>query len=147
MMKIATTIGVLLGVSLVSGLAIAPEATAGPGPRGDNRSYSNITGTNIWNSTAPIIDDSFEIDPDLVAKVKQLNADGAAKYQECIDAIALAEQQVPTIPPRQYLRQDPRKPYPQACTDLENLRTEADGLKDQIKAVTEAAASRSRGTW
>ena len=146
-MNTPKTLGLLVGLSMVTGLAIAPPVNAGPGPRGDNRSYSNITGTNIWNSTAPIIDDSFEIDPELVAKVNQLNESAQAKYQECLDGIASAEQAVPAIPPRQYLRRDPRVPYPQACVDLENLRTEAEGLKVQIKEVAEEAASRSRGTW
>lgn len=141
------SISIALGVATLASLSMASSAWAGPGPRGDNRSYSNITGTNIWNSTAPIIDDDFPIDPALVAKVNQINTDAAARYQECIDAIVAAEQSVPSGAPRQYLRQDPRKPYPQACVDLETLRSEAASLRDQIKEIQEAAAARSAGTW
>jgi len=136
-----------VGLSVLTTLAIATGAQAGPGPRGDNRSYSNITGTNIWNSTAPIIDDDFPIDPALITRVQQVNANATARYQECISAIAAAEQNVPTIPPRQYLRRDPRVPYPQACTDLEILRSEADSLRGQIQKIQEEAANRSTATW
>ncbi|MDX2228163.1 MAG: hypothetical protein NW220_00905 [Leptolyngbyaceae cyanobacterium bins.349] len=139
--------GLVVCVSVVTSVAIATVAQAGPGPRGDNRSYSNITGTNIWNSTAPIIDEDFPIDPALLTRVRQLNANATARYQECLAAIAAAEQNVPTIPPRQYLRRDPRVPYPQACTDLETLRSEADSLRGQIQKIQEAAANRSTGTW
>lgn len=134
-------------LAILTTVAIATTVEAGPGPRGDNRSYSNITGTNIWNSTAPIIDDDFPIDPALITRVQQVNANATARYQECIAAIAAAEQNVPTIPPRQYLRRDPRVPYPQACNDLETLRSEADSLRGQIKKIQEEAANRSTATW
>jgi hypothetical protein len=146
-MKTLNLTGLAVTLSVATTLAIASIAQAGPGPRGDNRSYSNITGTNIWNSTAPIIDDDFPIDPALITRVRQLNANATARYEECLAAIGAAEQNVPTIPPRQYLRRDPRVPYPQACTDLETLRTEADSLRGQIKQIQEAAASRSTATW
>lgn len=139
--------GLAVCLSISASLAMSSVAQAGPGPRGDNRSYSNITGTNIWNSTAPIIDEDFPIDPALITRVQELNANATTKYQECLAAIAAAEQNVPTVPPRQYLRRDPRVPYPQACTDLETLRTEADSLRGQIKQIQEAAANRSTATW
>lgn len=139
--------GLAVCLSVATSLALATVAQAGPGPRGDNRSYSNITGTNIWNSTAPIIDDDFPIDPALITRVRELNANATTKYQECIAAIGAAEQNVPTIPPRQYLRRDPRVPYPQACNDLETLRSEADSLRGEIKKIQEEAANRSTATW
>lgn len=137
-----------LAVSLcaVAGFSMALPALAGPGPRGDNRSYSNITGTNIWNSTAPILDRTVPVDPALITKIDQFNQTSQAKYKECIDGIAAAEQNVPTVPPRQYLRRDPRVPYPQACLDLENLRSEADTLKAEVKKYEEAASQFS-GVW
>ncbi len=146
-MKMYQSISLAFGVAALTTVALASVATAGPGPRGDNRSYSNITGTNIWNSTAPIIDDDFPIDPELIARVKQLNTDAASKYDECISAIAAAEQNAPTVPPRQYLRRDPRVPYPQACVDLETLRSEAETLKTEIAEIQKAAETRSAGTW
>jgi hypothetical protein len=146
-MNTRKSFGLMVGLTVVMGLSIAETALAGPGPGGDNRSYSNITGTNIWNSTAPILDEDFPIDPELVAKVKQINTDVAVKYQECLNAIAAAEQSVPAIPPRQYLRRDPRQPYPQACIDLENLRSQAEALRAKVKEYQDLAANRTRGTW
>lgn len=140
------TVSLNLAVSLCAVAGMALPALAGPGPRGDNRSYSNITGTNIWNSTAPILDRTIPVDPALTARIEQFNQNSQAKYKECIDAIAAAEQNVPTIPPRQYLRRDPRVPYPQACVDLENLRSEAETLKAEVKKYEEAAAQFS-GVW
>jgi len=146
-MKIQKSLSLAIGLSAIATLSIASLAQAGPGPRGDNRSYSNITGTNIWNSTAPIIDEDFPIDPELLVRVRQVNENAAAKYQECLAAIAAAEQNAPTVPPRQFLRRDPRVPYPQACTDLETLRAEADTLRGKIKEIQEAAANRTTATW
>lgn len=146
-MKIKKSVSLVIGFSAIATLGITPIAQAGPGPRGDNRSYSNITGTNIWNSTAPIIDEDFPIDPELLTRVRQVNENAATKYQECLAAIAAAEQNVPTVPPRQFLRRDPRVPYPQACTDLETLRAEADTLRGRIKEIQEAAANRTTATW
>lgn len=139
--------GLAVCLSVAASLAMTTVAEAGPGPRGDNRSYSNITGTNIWNSTAPIIDDDFPIDPALITRVRDLNTNATTKYQECLAAIGAAEQNVPTVPPRQYLRRDPRVPYPQACNDLETLRSEADSLRGEIKKIQEEAANRSTATW
>jgi hypothetical protein len=142
------TLSQKLAVSLCAlvGVAVALPAVAGPGPRGDNRSYSNITGTNIWNSTAPILDRTVPVDPALITRIEQFNQTSQAKYKECLDAIAAAEQNAPTVPPRQYLRRDPRVPYPQACVDLDNLRTEADTLKAEVKKYEESAAQFS-GVW
>lgn len=139
--------GLAASLSVCTSLMVATSAAAGPGPRGDNRSYSNITGTNIWNSTAPIIDDDFPIDPALLARVRQIRSQADAKYQECLAAIAAAEQNVPTIPPRQFLRRDPRVPYPQACNELEELRSAADAVRGEIQKIQEAAATRTTGTW
>lgn len=140
------TISLNLSISICAA-SIALPAMAGPGPGGDNRSYSNITGTNIWNSTAPILDHTIPVDPALVTRIDQYNQNAQAKYKECVDAIAAAEQSVPTIPPRQYLRRDPRVPYPQACVDLENLRSDAETIKADVKKYQETAASQFSGVW
>lgn len=140
------TISLNLAVSLCAVAGMALPTLAGPGPHGDNRSYSNITGTNIWNSTAPILDRTIPVDPALTAKIEQFNQNSQAKYQECIAGIAAAEQNVPTVPPRQYLRRDPRVPYPQACVDLENLRSEVETLRAEVKKYEESAAQFS-GVW
>jgi hypothetical protein len=134
-------------LAIAASLILATEVQAGPGSRGDNRSYSNITGTNIWNATAPIIDEDFPIDPALLTRVRTLNTNATARYNECLAAIALAEQNVPTVPPRQFLRRDPRVPYPQACNDLETLRAEADSLRAEIKKIQDEAANRTTATW
>lgn len=135
-----------LAVSLFAVVGMTLPAVAGPGPRGDNRSYSNITGTNIWNSTAPILDRTIPVDPALITRIEQYNQNAQAKYKECVDAIAAAEQSVPTIPPRQYLRRDPRSPLPQACADVESLRSEVDSIKADVKKYEESAAQFS-GVW
>ncbi len=140
------TVSLNLAVSLCAVVGMALPALAGPGPRGDNRSYSNITGTNIWNSTAPILDRTVPVDPALTARIEQFNQNSQARYKECNDAIAAAEQNVPTIPPRQYLRRDPRVPYPQACADVENLRSEVGSIQTEIKKYEESAAQFS-GVW
>jgi hypothetical protein len=83
-------------------------------------------------ATIPVLPVPRGMDSSLKAKVKQFNQDSQAKYNDCIAAIAAAEQDVPTIPPRQYLRKDSSVPYPQVCVDLEKLRSESNALRTQI---------------
>ncbi len=110
-------------------------------------SYSDITGTNIWNNTAPGFETDGKLDPALLERVQQLNAESEQAFQACNAAIAQAEQNVP--PTRRFARQPNTETVavPIACQQLEELRTEAESLRVTLE---EAARSRSNPeffTW
>ena len=86
----------VVGVSIIAmGLSTTPAQA--------DSSYSDITGTNIWNNTAPIFDTDERLDPALIERVQQLNAESEQAFQACNAAITQAEQNVPTT--RRFARQ------------------------------------------
>ncbi|MBE9127757.1 MULTISPECIES: hypothetical protein [unclassified Coleofasciculus] len=123
----------VVGLSMVAGILTAVPARA-------DRSYSDITGTNIWNNTAPIFETDGTLDSALIERVQQLNQESERVYQACNTAIAQLEQNSPTI--RRYSRQPGNETaaVPVACRQLEELRAEAQTLK---LTLDEAVRSRS----
>lgn len=118
---------------IIAGILTAMPAQADP-------SYSDITGTNIWNNTAPIFDTDGGLDPVLLKRVEQLNQESANAFQACNAAIAQLEQNVPEV--RRYARQPNTQTLavPVACQQLEELRQESETLQVTLQ---DAARSRS----
>ncbi|MBZ8182007.1 MAG: hypothetical protein SAL07_22005 [Oscillatoria sp. PMC 1051.18] len=133
----------VLGLSMVAvSLTVSPAKADG--------SYSDITGTNIWNNTAPIFEGSEGgIDPDLVARVERLNEESAAAFQACNAAIAQVEQQLPPSGPRRFARQPQpgQSPgVPVACQRLNELRVEVENVRLELQELAGTVQS-GYATW
>lgn len=138
------SLGWALGLSLVAGVLIAPAARA-------DRSFSDITGTNIWNNTAPIFDTDNKLDPNLIESVTRLNQESETAYRACDSAISQLEQnRRPAI--RQFLR-DPSSvsvappETPVACRQLEQLRVQADNLRRTVEEANRSRTNSALLTW
>jgi hypothetical protein len=128
--------------SLVAGtvLTVANPVKAAEG-------FPDISGTNVWNSTAPIFRQrGGGIDPALVERARRLNQEADQAFRAC-DAAVLAAQ--PTGGPRQFLRnpQDTTAEFPEACQRLNQLREEAVSLRRQLEAAGRSGGNAGFRTW
>jgi hypothetical protein len=130
----------IVGLSMLIGTFSAIPAQA-------ESSYSDITGTNIWNNTAPIFDSKSRIDPDLISNINRVNRDAEAAYNACNAAIDQAAQNAPTT--RRYARRPltATVEVPVACRQLEQLRAEAENLRSRVDEVQRTRSSTAFGTW
>jgi hypothetical protein len=110
------------------------------------QSYSDITGTNVWSSVPVMLDNGEALDPDLVARVLELNETSAIVYEECTQAIAQIESQYPNQPQR-FSREDLSPPPPQACVTLERTRQEMSQLRIQLEQLQAEIAENNSFTW
>ena len=130
----------VVGLSMLIGALSAIPAKA-------ESSYSDITGTNIWNNTAPIFDSKSRIDPDLISNINRVNRDAEAAYNACNAALDQAVQNAPTT------RRFARRPLtatvevPVACQQLEELRSQAENLRTKAEEVERTRSSTAFGTW
>jgi hypothetical protein len=134
------SLGWVVGLSLVAGaLSVAPARAEG--------SYSDITGTNIWNNNAPIFDTDTKIDPRLLDNITRVNRDSQAAFNACNAAVTQGAQNVPTG--RRYSRQPSTQTaqVPVACRQLEELRTEADNLRRTVQDVERSRSNSAYLTW
>jgi hypothetical protein len=133
------SIGWVVGLSLVAGALTAAPARA--------QSYSDITGTNIWNNTAPIFEGGGGIDPRLIDNITRINRDSEAAFNACNAAISQAEQAAPTT--RRFARQPSTETAAAstACRQLEQLRAEAENLRRTVQQLESARSSSAFGTW
>lgn len=139
-MNTKKSIGWVVGLSLVAGALTAAPAKAGP-------SYSDITGTNIWNNTAPIFNRGGKIDPNLIESVTRVNRESQVAFDACNAAIAQAEQNTPTT--RRYARRpsSDSAAVPAECRRLEQLRAEAETLRGRLQEVERSRSSSAFLTW
>lgn len=140
-MQAMKSISWVVGVSIVAGSLAATPARA-------DRSYSDITGTNIWNNTAPGYKTDGRLDPNLVARINRINQESEAAFKACDAAISQAEQQTPSGP-RRYARQpaEQNAEVPVACRQLEELRTEAEQLRSSLQQTETLRAAPGLRTW
>lgn len=131
------------GLSLVTAVLGATQANA--------NSYSDITGTNIWNNNAPIFDTNSKLDPNLIESITRINRDSQTALRACNQAISQIEQnRRPGI--RQFLRDSSNvtaaaPETPTACRQLEQLRTQADSLRRTVQDAERARGNSAFGTW
>lgn len=130
-------------LSFVFALSIFGALAAVPA---NAQSYSDITGTNIWNNVAPIFETDSELDAELIENVTRLNRESAAAYTACNEAIAATEQN-PTI--RRFARQPSTQTavVPAACRQLETLRTEVESLRSRLTQAASSTANPALRTW
>ncbi len=138
-MQIIKSVSWVAGLSVVVGGLIASPVRA--------QSFSDITGTNIWNNTAPIFETDGEFDPALIARISRFNEESERAYRDCNAAIDQAEQNVPTT--RRFARQPSAQgaATPVACQQLETLRAEADSLRTAIQQAEQAISRPEFLTW
>lgn len=128
---------VAIGTSLVSSGLLTDPANAG-NPAAGNQ--SDITGTNIWNNTAPIFRGDGKLKPEILDQAERLDQQLEEASETCCNAA------VPTGP-----RRFARRPSNQVCETpncerLSNLVEETkDFLSDVNRMQTEQrTASRNR---
>lgn len=126
----------VIGTSLVSsGLLVVP-ANAEP-----NR--SDITGTNIWNNTAPIFRGDGKLDPEIVNKARSLSQELDDAAERCCNTAA-----VPVVP-RRFARQPGNQNCDNSnCDRLSSAVSETREFLDDVNRVQaeQVRANRNR-TW
>jgi len=145
-MNAMKSIGWIISLSVVAGGLMATSAQAGKVPSA-NGSFSDITGTNIWNNIPPVFDTDAKIDPKLVENITRVNREGEAAFEACNAAIAQIAQNAPTT--RRFARQASTQTaeVPTACRQLEQLRAEADNLRATVEQVNRARSYSELATW
>lgn len=137
-----------LRLTLISSLCLGAVVTFAAPAKADG-SFPDISGTNVWNNTAPIFDrGGGGIDPELVERARRLNQEADQAYKAC-DAAVLAAQQGGTRGPRQFLRnpENTDAEFPVACQRLNELTQEAANLRSQLEAAARSGGSPMFRTW
>lgn len=90
---------------------------------------SDITGTNIWNNTAPIFDQDGKLDPAILENARRLDQ----ALEESTDACC---NQVKPVEPRRFSRQ-PGSANPACgdCLELNSLVQETEIFLDEVKQI------------
>jgi hypothetical protein len=110
------------------------------------QSFSDNTGTNVWNSVPVLLDNGDALDKDLVTRVLELNDLSAIAYQDCTEAIAEIEAKYRNQPQR-FSRVDLSPEPPLACVTLEETRQEMATLRVQLKRLEAEIAESNSFTW
>lgn len=137
-----------LRLTLISSLCLGAVVTFAT-PANADGSFPDISGTNVWNSTAPIFNrGGGGIDPQLVERARRLNQEADQAFKAC-DAAVLAAQQGGTRGPRQFLRnpENTEAEFPVACQRLNELRQEAVNLRGQLEAAGRSGGTAEFRTW
>lgn len=140
-MQTIKSIGWVVGLSVVAGGLFAAPTRA-------ESSFSDITGTNIWNNTAPVFETEGRIDPDLLSNITRVNQESETAFRACEAAIAQIEQTAPTGG-RRFARRpsDQTAAVPAACRQLEALRAEADNLRRSVEDIGRARSGSAFAAW
>ena len=145
-MNAMKSLGWMISLSVVAGGLMAPSAQAGK-VGSSFGSFSDISGTNIWNNIPPIFEGGSKIDPRLVENITRVNRDGQAAFEACNAALAQIEQSAPTT--RRFARRPSTQTaeVPTACRQLEQLRSEADNLRATVEQVNRVRSYSELATW
>lgn len=140
-MYVMKSLGWVVGLSVVAGGLMVTPAQAGPS------SFSDITGTNIWNNVAPYSDSATPIDPNLINNVNRINQEAEQAFNACNAALAQIEQTAPTT--RRFARQPGTQTVqvPVACRQLEQLRAEAATLRSTLEEAQRLRTGAAFATW
>jgi hypothetical protein len=145
-MNAVKSIGWVVSLSVVAGGLMATSAQAQK-VQSSFGSFSDISGTNIWNNIPPIFEGGAKLDPQLVENITRVNREGEAAFEACNAALAQIEQNAPAT------RRFSRRPstltaeVPVACRQLEQLRAEADTLRAAVEEAKRMRASSDLATW
>lgn len=110
------------------------------------QSFSDNTGTQVWNSVPVMLDNGEALDQAFIDRVLSLNEVSAIAYQDCTEAIAEIEARYRNEPQR-FNRQDRSPAPPQACVTLEETRQEMAIVRGQLEALEVEIAENNTFTW
>jgi hypothetical protein len=139
-MKTMKSIAWVIGLTVVAGGILSNPARA-------DQSFSDITGTNIWNNIPPVLGTNGKLDPKLVENITRVNRDSEAAFEACNAALAQIEQTAPTT--RRFARQPSNvtAEVPTACRQLEQLRTEAENLRATVEQTQRTLSRSEFAAW
>lgn len=124
---------VVIGISLVgSGLLSIPANAVPP-------NQSDITGTNIWNSVAPIFKMNGKLDPKILATARRLARELDEVSARCGNASA-------PMGPRRFARRPGKVALSPDCQQLDRLVAETRTFLDEVKRsqAQQRSATRNR---
>lgn len=139
-MKTMKSIAWVIGLTVVAGGILSNPARA-------DQSFSDITGTNIWNNIPPVLGTNGKLDPKLIENITRVNRDSEAAFEACNAALAQIEQTAPTT--RRFARQPSTvtAEVPTACRQLEQLRTEAENLRATVEQTQRTLSRSEFAAW
>ncbi|MEQ9372991.1 MAG: hypothetical protein RIG63_28815 [Coleofasciculus chthonoplastes F3-SA18-01] len=119
--------------TLVMGTGLIATSTNAQPPN-----QSDITGTNIWNNTAPIFDQDGELDPAILENARRLDQALEDAAEGCCDAVQPEA-------PRRFAR-EPGNPNPACadCLELNRLVEETEIFLDEVNRTQGARVNASR---
>ena len=99
---------------------------------------SDITGTNIWNNTAPIFDQDGTLDPAIVENARRLDQALEEASERCCNAVQ-------PVSPRRFAR-EPGNPNPACadCLELNRLVEETERFLDEVNRIQGEGVNASR---
>jgi hypothetical protein len=77
---------------------MAPSAQAQKVPSSFG-SFSDISGTNIWNNIPPMLGTDGKFDPNLLESISRVNRESEAAFEACNVALTQIEQSAPDDSP------------------------------------------------
>ena len=132
-------LSLVISTSLVSSGLIAVPVSAQP------PNNSDITGTNVWNNTAPIFEGDGELDPEILNNARRLDQALERASENCCNAAAPEP-----VGPRRYARNPGNNEVcvnPE-CQRLSSLVEETQVfLKDVNRQVEEVRTNSVSRTW
>lgn len=139
-MNTMKSIAWVVGLSVVAGGLMSTPALA-------DKSFSDITGTNIWNNIPPVLGTNGKLDPQLIENITRVNRESEAAFEACNAALTQIEQNAPTT--RRFARRPSTQTaeVPVACRQLEQLRAEADNLRATVEQAQRLRSLSELAAW
>jgi hypothetical protein len=136
----------VVSLSVVAGGLIATSAQAQKAPSSFG-SFSDISGTNIWNNIPPQLGTDGKFDPNLLENISRVNRESEAAFEACNVALAQIEQSAPTT--RRFSRRPSTETaeVPVACRQLEQLRAEAESLRATVEQAQRTVSRSDFASW
>ncbi len=136
-MRINKSIRLVIATALLGSGLLAVPANAQQAPN-----LSDITGTNVWNNTAPIFDNGGKLDPGILNNARRLSQELEGASANCCNAAAPA----PTTP-RRFAR-GPGNPnevcITPECEKLNGLVQETKVFLNEVNSTQAEQVSASR---
>lgn len=145
-MRAIKSIAWVVGLSVVAGGFMVPSAQAQK-VQSSFGSFSDISGTNIWNNIPPMLGTDGKIDPNLIENINRINRESEAAFNACNAALDQIEQNTPTT--RRFARQPSTQTaeVPVACRQLEQLRAEGENLRAAVEDANRMGSSSQFAAW
>ena len=136
----------VVSLSVVAGGLIVPSAQAQKVPSSFG-SFSDISGTNIWNNIPPMLGSDGQFDPNLLENISRVNRESEAAFEACNVALTQIEQSAPTT--RRFSRRPSTETaeVPVACRQLEQLRAEAESLRTTVEQAQRTVSRSDFASW